>query len=96
MMEMIAMLMGRNAATSAPKTRISTIRAAGSPNFSSPLVRSDSESSVKSWSRVLVAGDVDDERGVGVGGTNLVDDLHDPGLRVVAEHEGHRCRVPVL
>ncbi len=54
MMDKMAMIMGRNAATSAPKTRTSTIIAAGSPNFSSPLVRSDSESSVKSWSRVLV------------------------------------------
>ena len=53
MMDTMAMLMGRNAATRAPKTRISTIMAAGSPNFSSPLVRSDSESSLKSWSRVL-------------------------------------------
>ena len=54
MMDTMAMLIGRNAATRAPKTRTSTIIAAGSPNFSSPLVRSDSESSVKSWSRVLV------------------------------------------
>ena len=54
MMDRMAMLIGRNAATRAPKTRTSTIIAAGSPNFSSPLVRSDSESSVKSWSRVLV------------------------------------------
>ena len=54
MMDKIAMLIGMNAATRAPKTRTSTIIAAGSPNFSSPLVRSDSESSVKSWSRVFV------------------------------------------
>ena len=53
MMDKMAMLMGMNAATRAPKTRTSTIIAAGSPNFSSPLVRSDSESSVKSWSRVF-------------------------------------------
>ena len=52
-MDTIAMVMGRNAATRAPKTRTSTIMAAGSPNFSSPLVRSDSESWLKSWSRVL-------------------------------------------
>ena len=48
MMDKMAMLIGRKAATSAPKTRTSTIIAAGRPNFSSPLVRSDSESSVKS------------------------------------------------
>ena len=53
MMDKMAMLMGMNAATRAPKTRTRTIIAAGSPNFSSPLVRSDSESSVKSWSRVF-------------------------------------------
>ena len=53
MMDKMAMLMGMNAATRAPKTRTSTIIAAGSPNFSSPFVRSDSESSVKSWSRVF-------------------------------------------
>ena len=54
MMDTMAMVMGRNAATRAPKTRTSTIMAAGSPNLSSPLVRSDSESSLKSWSRVLL------------------------------------------
>ncbi len=53
MMETMAMPIGMNAATRAPNTRISTIIAAGSPNFSSPLVRSDSESLVKSWSSVF-------------------------------------------
>ena len=47
------MLIGMNAATRAPKTKINTTMAAGSPNFSSPLVRSDSESSAKSWPRGL-------------------------------------------
>ena len=51
-MDTTAMLIGRNAATRAPKTRISTIIAAGSPNLSSPSVRSDSESPLKWWSRV--------------------------------------------
>ena len=53
MIDPIAIAIGMKAATRAPNTRMSTIIAAGSPNFSSPLVRSDSESSLKSWSRVL-------------------------------------------
>ena len=48
MMEMIAIPIGMNAATRAPNTTTSTIIAAGSPNLSSPFVRSDSESSAKS------------------------------------------------
>ena len=84
MMDKMAMLMGMNAATRAPKTRTSTIIAAGSPNFSSPLVRSDSESSVKSWSRVFAPVMSTSNAGVGVRGDDLVDHLHDPGLGVVA------------
>ena len=96
MMDTIAMLIGMNAATRAPKTRISTIIAAGSPNFSSPLVRSDSESSLKSWSRVLTPVMSTSKRGVGVGGDDLVQHVDDPGLGVVAEHQRHDGRVPVL
>ena len=96
MIDTMAMLMGMNAATRAPKTRSSTIIAAGSPNLSSPLVRSDSESLLKSWSRVLTAGDVDVEAGRGVRVGDLVQHLLDSGLGVAAEHERHDRRVPVL
>ena len=96
MMDTMAMLMGMNAATRAPKTRTSTIIAAGSPNFSSPLVRSDSESSVKSWSRVLAPVMSTSKPASASAATTSSMHLHDPGLGVVAEHQRHDGRVPVL
>ena len=41
------------------------------------------------------AGDVDDERRVGVRCDHLVDHLHDPGLGVGPEDQRHDGRVPV-
>ena len=96
MMDMIAMLIGMKAATSAPKTRISTIMAAGSPNFSSPLVRSDSESSVKSWSRVLDPVIVTSKSACGVGGRPPRRARPRSRFRVVGEDQRHHHRVPVL
>ena len=52
MIEMIAISIGIAAPTSVPTTSSSTISAAGSPNCSSPLLRSLADSSVKSRSSV--------------------------------------------
>ncbi len=48
--ENIAISSGTTPATTAPKTSSRMIRAAGSPNWSSPSWRSRSESRLKSWS----------------------------------------------
>ena len=95
-MDMMAMLIGMNAATRAPKTRTSTINAAGSPNFSSPLVRSDSESSLKSWSSVLSPVMSTSKRGRGVRGDDLVDTSTIPVFDVVIKDQRHHRRVSVL
>ncbi len=92
MIDTRAMVIGRNAATRAPKTRTSTIMAAGSPNFSSPLVRSDSDSSLKSWSRVFAPVMVDVEARRLCRRRDLLEDGLDADLGVVGEHEGHDRR----
>ena len=52
MIEMIAISIGIATPTTVPTTSSRTTSAAGSPNCSSPLLRSFSESSVKSRSSV--------------------------------------------
>ena len=96
MMDKMAMLIGMNAATRAPKTRTSTIIAAGSPNFSSPFVRSDSESSVKSWSRVFTPVTSTSKSAAESAATTSSITSTIPFSGSCAEHQRHHRGVPVL
>ncbi len=89
MIEPMAMLIGMNAATRAPKTRSSTIKAAGSPNFSSPFVQVGLRELGEVKAKGVRASDGHLELGLLLGGADLVDHVDDPFLGIVAQHDGH-------
>jgi hypothetical protein len=96
MIEPMAMLMGMNAATRAPKTEDEHDHRGGQPELQLPLVRSDSDSSLKSWSRVLAPVMVTSKPAAESAATTSSSTFGDAGFGVVTEHEGHNRRVAVL
>ena len=71
-MDTMAMLIGMNAATSAPKTRTSTIMRRRQPELQLPVGEVGLRELVEVVVEGVVPGDVDVEVGVGVRGDHLV------------------------
>ena len=92
--ETSAISSGTRPATTAPKTSSRTINAAGSPNLQLAVLRSRSESWLKSWSRACVAGDRDGELRLASARSTTLDHRLGGGLLADDEERDQR-RVPV-
>ena len=90
------MPIGTSAATTAPKTSSSTISAAGRPICSSPFSRSCEASSLKSWSMVNSPVIAASNAGLSSAAVDLVEDVDDARLGVVAHRDGQQDGVLVL